>query len=140
MALERRSGSERAPPPICRREGDLSDRCRARIRKSVRPYRARESRADGALGDTEVETRTTHGSLSFMPDGQEARHDGDETTALANDAGRRRCTVSRRHMLPPPTWIVERMRAIGSVDGCLRGRPLPDCPRPAAALSRSGSG
>jgi 8-oxo-dGTP pyrophosphatase MutT (NUDIX family) len=68
----------------------------------------------------EVETRRydTRFFAIRMPEGQEARHDGDETTALAwltPDEALERCRAGEI-MLPPPTWItLKRMSTLGSV-------------------------
>jgi 8-oxo-dGTP pyrophosphatase MutT (NUDIX family) len=72
----------------------------------------------------EVETRRydTRFFVTRMPGGQEARHDGDEATALAwltpADAIAR--CLAGEIMLPPPTWTtLKRMMTLGSVDELL---------------------
>jgi 8-oxo-dGTP pyrophosphatase MutT (NUDIX family) len=68
----------------------------------------------------EVETKRydTRFFAVRMPEGQEARHDGDETTALAwltPDAAIARC-LAGEIMLPPPTWTtLRRFSALRSV-------------------------
>jgi 8-oxo-dGTP pyrophosphatase MutT (NUDIX family) len=72
----------------------------------------------------EVETRRydTRFFVTRMPGGQHARHDGDETTALAwltPDEAITRC-LDGEIMLPPPTWItLKRMSGLASVDDLL---------------------
>jgi 8-oxo-dGTP pyrophosphatase MutT (NUDIX family) len=72
----------------------------------------------------EVETRRydTRFFVTRMPSGQEARHDGDETTALAwltPEDALARCREGEI-MLPPPTWTtLKRMTALGSVEELL---------------------
>ena len=72
----------------------------------------------------EVETRRydTRFFVVRMPAGQEARHDGDETTALAwltPDEAIARC-VRGEIMLPPPTWTtLKRMSGFSSVGALL---------------------
>jgi 8-oxo-dGTP pyrophosphatase MutT (NUDIX family) len=72
----------------------------------------------------EVETRRydTRFFVSRMPSNQEARHDGDETTALAwlTPANAIARCLDGTIMLPPPTWTtLKRMTALGSVDELL---------------------
>lgn len=68
----------------------------------------------------EVETRRydTRFFAIRMPEGQQARHDGDETTALAwltPDEAIAKCRASEI-MLPPPTWItLKRMSGFSRV-------------------------
>ena len=72
----------------------------------------------------EVETRRydTRFFVIRMPGGQDARHDGDETTALAwltPEGAITRC-LQGEIMLPPPTWVtLKRMIGIGSVNNLL---------------------
>ena len=68
----------------------------------------------------EVETRRydTRFFAIRMPQGQEARHDGDETTALAwlTPADAMTRCLAGEIMLPPPTWTtLKRMAGLGSV-------------------------
>jgi 8-oxo-dGTP pyrophosphatase MutT (NUDIX family) len=69
----------------------------------------------------EIETRRydTRFFLARMPDGQHARHDDHETTAVAwltPDEALEECRASRI-MLPPPTWTTFRqMQPFTSVD------------------------
>ena len=77
------------------------------------------------MGDTGGGDATLRHALlcrSACLDGQDARHDGDETTALAwltPEDAIARC-LAGEIMLPPPTWTtLKRMIGLGSVDEVL---------------------
>ena len=115
------------------RAGAILQICRLRKSGPYRTAAAREMQEEASVRidpadlvpmahwvTPEVETRRydTRFFAIRMPEGQEARHDGDETTALAwltPDEALERCRAGEI-MLPPPTWItLKRMSALGSV-------------------------
>ena len=80
--------------------------------------------------EVEIRRYDTRFFLARMPDGQEARHDDSETTALAwltPEEAIARC-VAREILLPPPTWTtlrqLERCASVDAVFAAARTRPI----------------